>query len=175
VETVQQFLQEKIMLHDKEADLINNEIDSATTGGFLTDEQRDFAIARLYDLVGRAVRAFKKANPLPYDTRPRLSTDDMLKQIQSGTANLIDVSKLKHSCQLPQGDTTLWTAMFNFQDTADQVEYDNVVALRANFVDGLDARREEAVAQLWLGKRGDAIDILAAFAQPAAAPAPAKK
>jgi hypothetical protein len=157
------------------AQAICDELNDASTGAFLTEEQRNYAINRLGGLCNAQLAEFKKANPLPFRNRPTLTLDEMFCQVRDGVAKLIDLSKKKKACQLPSGDCTQWTQLWNFENTADQKAYDAASDKITKYASALNTRRDAAIDQLMLGSGSDSIKILAGFGPGSANPgAPAK-
>ena len=139
------------------------ELDNATTGSFLDESQRAFALNRLNDLAEEQFNVYVDKHPAPYSYRPELSPDDRVKQIRDGVAKLIDMEKIKKVDQLPFGNETAWNAMFVFVDTAEQKEYDAWQADIDSMDEAICNARDAAVDAIMLGGGSDAAAMLRTF------------
>jgi len=139
------------------------ELDNATTGSFLDESQRAFALNRLNDLAQEQFDAYVGKHPAPYSYRPELSPDDQVQQIKDGSAKVIDMEKIKSVDQLPSGMRTPWDSMFVFVDTAEQKEYDAWQADVDSMDEAICNARDAAVDAIMLGGGSEAAAMLQQF------------
>jgi len=139
------------------------DLDNGTTGAFLDESQRDYALNRLNGLAEEQFSTYCDDHPAPYSYRPELTLDEKVKQLKDGRAKLIDLEKVKKAEQLPGGEATYWDSIFEFEDTVEQKEYADWQA----DIDSMDMAicdaRDAAVDAIMLGSGSDAAAILAKF------------